>query len=112
MQRDTGNPVLRIRCGESFDPAQGEELAVYVGHRFPCSLTVTVRDAQGQTVRRLAYKTPSRPLGLGSEASLFYWDGRNAAGEMAAAGEYVIEASCTVDGQKYLVTSGTVRIGK
>ena len=34
-------------------------------------LTVTVRDAQGQTVRRLAYKTPSRPLGLGSEASLF-----------------------------------------
>ena len=112
VQRDTGNPVLRIRCGESFDPAHGEELAVYVGHRFPCSLTVTVRDAQGQTVRRLAYKTPSRPLGLGSEASLFYWDGRNAAGELAAAGEYVIEASCTVDGQKYLVTSGTVRIGK
>ena len=112
VQRDTGNPVLRIRCGESFDPAQGEEVAVYVGHRFPCSLTVTVRDAQGQTVRRLAYKTPSRPLGLGSEASLFYWDGRNAAGELAAAGEYVIEASCTVDGQKYLVTSGTVRIGK
>ena len=112
VQRDTGNPVLRIRCGESFDPAQGEELAVYVRHRFPCSLTVTVRDAQGQTVRRLAYKTPSRPLGLGSEASLFYWDGRNAAGELAAAGAYVIEASCTVDGQKYLVTSGTVRIGK
>lgn len=112
VQRDTGNPVLRIRCGESLDPAQGEELAVYVGHRFPCSLTVTVRDAQGQAVRRLAYKTPSRPLGLGSEASLFYWDGRNAAGELAAAGEYVIEASCTVDGQKYLVTSGTVRIGK
>ena len=112
VQRDTGNPVLRIRCGESFDPAQGEEVAVYVGHRFPCSLTVTVRDAQGQTVRRLAYKTPSRPLGLGSEPSLFYWDGRNAAGELAAAGEYVIEASCMVDGQKYLVTSGTVRIGK
>lgn len=33
-------------------------------------------------------------------------------GELAAAGEYVIEASCMVDGQKYLVTSGTVRIGK
>jgi|GEM_PF-483246 len=53
VQRDTGNPVLRIRCGESFDPAQGEELAVYVGHRFPCSLTVTVRDAQGRLIVEL-----------------------------------------------------------
>lgn len=110
VQRDTGNPLLRIRCGDTFAPAQGEELAVYVGHRFPCSLTVTVRDMQGQTVRRLAYKTSSRPLGLGTEASLFYWDGRSSAGELVPAGEYVIEAACTVDGQKYLVTSGAVRI--
>lgn len=108
VQRDTGNPLLRIRCAQSFSPNAGEELGIYVGYRFPCSLTVTVRDAQGQAVRRLAYQMPSRPLGLESEASLFYWDGKNADGEIVADGAYTIEAACTVGGQKYTASSGEV----
>lgn len=110
VQRDTGDPGLSIRCAASFEPHQGEELSVYVGHRFPCSLTITVRDAQGQTVRRLAYKTPSRPLSLGREASLFYWDGKNSAGEIVQAGSYIVEAACTVGEEKYLTTSEIVRV--
>ena len=81
-----------------------------MGHRFPCSLTITVRDAQGQTVRRLAYKTPSRPLSLGREASLFYWDGKNSAGEIVQAGSYIVEAACTIGEEKYLTTSEIVRV--
>lgn len=110
VQRDTGDPGLSIRCAASFEPHQGEELSVYVGHRFPCSLTITVRDAQGQTVRRLAYKTPSRPLSLGREASLFYWDGKNSAGEIVQAGSYIVEAACTIGEEKYLTTSEIVRV--
>ena len=110
VQRDTGDPGLSIRCAASFEPHQGEELSVYVGHRFPCSLTITVRDAQGQTVRRLAYKTPSRPLSLGREASLFYWDGKNSAGEIVQAGSYIVEAACTIGEEKYLTTSESVRV--
>lgn len=110
VQRDTGDPGLSIRCAASFEPHQGEELSVYVGHRFPCSLTITLRDAQGQTVRRLAYKTPSRPLSLGREASLFYWDGKNSAGEIVQAGSYIVEAACTIGEEKYLTTSEIVRV--
>ncbi len=110
VQRDTGDPGLSIRCAASFEPHQGEELSVYVGHRFPCSLTITVRDAQGQTVRRLAYKTPSRPLSLGREASLFYWDGKNSAGEIVQAGSYIVEAACAIGEEKYLTTSEIVRV--
>ena len=110
VQRDTGDPKLSISCADTFSPSVGEELGILVSHLFPCSLTVTVHNAQGETVRRLAYKESSRPLNLEGEASLFYWNGKNAAGETVPDGVYTLEASCTIGSEKYSVTSEKVYV--
>lgn len=79
---------LSLRTADAFCPALGEELNVWVGHNVPCSLRVTVRDAAGSVVRRIAWDLPSRPQGVGG--STFCWDGRKNNGEMAEAGDYVL----------------------
>ena len=110
VQSDSGDPTLRIWCGAGFAPGRGEELSVFVRHAFPCSLTVRVLDAEGVPVRRLAYKAPSRPIGQSRDGSFFYWDGRDAAGEIVPAGAYAIEVSCTVGGITYRQQSGMISV--
>ncbi|MBQ7455253.1 MAG: caspase family protein [Clostridia bacterium] len=112
VQPDEGLPLLRLRCADSFAPDAGEELSILVRHALPCSLTVRVLDGDGALVRRLAYKTPSRPNGTAQEASFFYWDGRNEAGEMAPAGLYTIEVSTVANGRAWRIRSGQIRLAE
>ena len=111
VQPEEGDPDLRVWCDPSFLPRRGEELSVFVRHAFPCSLTVRVLDTEGALVRRLAYKTPSRPIGQRGEGSFFYWDGKDGTGEFVAAGAYIIEVQCVVDGRTYVKRSGLVSVG-
>lgn len=101
VQPESGDPELGLWVSGDFDPDLGEELCVYVRHAFPCSLTARILDAQGEPVRRLAYKTPSRPTGERQDGSFFYWDGRDDAGNAAPAGEYSVEISCRIGGEAY-----------
>jgi len=110
VQPDTGDPRLRVRYFDSFSPAASQELAIRVAHAFPCSLSVVVRDQAGNTVRRLAYKEPSRPLGMLVEGSVYYWDGRNNMGEMAPPGSYVVEVTCKMGDTTYSVTGASVEL--
>lgn len=111
VQPEGGDPDLRVWCDASFVPRLGEELSIYVRHAFPCSLTVRVLTPEGELVRRLAYKAPSRPIGQRTYGSFFYWDGKNSAGEAVPSGAYVIEALCTVDGRTYKKQSGLISVG-
>jgi len=110
VQPDEGNPLLRIRHFADFTPSMGEEMALRVAHAFPCSLSMVIRDAQGALVRRLAYREPSRPLGMVIEGTVFYWDGRDNAGNMAPAGEYYAEVNCKMGEETYTATSGTITL--
>ena len=110
VQPDTGNPRLRIRHFDSFTPERGEEMALRVAHAFPCSLSVVIRDAEGALVRRLAYREPSRPLGMVIEGTVFYWDGRDNAGNMLPTGDYYAEVSCKMTDETYTVTSGKITL--
>ena len=104
------SPQLHVETFAMFSPENGEEMAIRVTHRLPCSLTVIIRDKAGNAVRRLAYREPSRPLGMENEGSLFYWDGKDAQGEMALDGEYYAEVSCRVGAETYAVNSGLFMI--
>lgn len=110
VQPDMGDPRLRVHYAKAFSPLDGEELAIRAAHVFPCSLSVTVRDQDGNTVRRLAYKEPSRPLGMPVEGSVYYWNGRNNQGEMAPPGVYTVEVACKMDDITYKVSGGEVTL--
>lgn len=110
VQPSLADPELKIKTYSMFDPDQGEELAIRVEHSFPCSLSVIVRDMAGNTVRRLAYKEPSRPLGMETEGSIFYWDGKNNADEAVPKGDYFVEVSCKMDDFTYYENSETITI--
>lgn len=110
VQPMLGDPMLHAWGPTSFKPESGEELGVYVHYDFPCSVSVTVRDETGTAVRRLAYKVPSRPLGIHQNGSIFYWDGLDNMGHVLPAGEYNIEVSSTVGDEKYTVYYGPVQL--
>ncbi|MBR5231433.1 MAG: caspase family protein [Clostridia bacterium] len=104
VQEKMADPKLTVRTEEKFSPRTGEEMTVRVGHDFPCSLNVVIRDSQGNSVRRLAYREPSRPAGE-TNGSLFYWNGRDNRGEYVPAGTYYAEVSCKTEDQTYTQNS-------
>ena len=80
------------------------ELEIFIGHTLPLSLTVTIEDASGKTVKTLSAAASTRPESLTPEGSLFYWNGTLRSGAPAPAGEYSIHATAVVGGQPYSVS--------
>lgn len=99
----SGDPLLSVSAQESFCPGQQEELGFTVSHLYPCELTVTIEDAQGKTVRRLASRQASRPQQLSPRGSSFCWNGRRTNGEMAEAGAYNIRVKAYIGSEIYEV---------
>lgn len=96
-----GDPQLTITPQEDFCPSQGEELGFVVQHRYPCELTVTIEDENGQTVRRLASRQASRPQQLIPRGSAFCWNGLTSTGEKAQPGKYAIRVKAYVGQEVY-----------
>ncbi len=99
--------ALEVETASRFTPGLGEEMPVCVRHDVPCSLTVTVQNLQGRTIRYLALDEASRPQRLTPEGSCFYWDGRMDDGSPAPAGRYLIRVQTDVAGQTYYAYSGS-----
>ncbi|MDR1598598.1 MAG: caspase family protein [Oscillospiraceae bacterium] len=115
MEGDPGlsvSAVIPEQASGAYDPAGGP-LAVWVGHEFPVSLTVSVtRVDDGETLkttRWLSVGQATRPQGLSPNGSLFYWDGMDQNGAMAGPGEYRVTASARV-GQSVYTASHAIFI--
>lgn len=106
----SGDPALRVETPETFAMTEGAELPAFVAHALPCALSVTVADSQGETVRRLCYKSPSRPLQMTLEGSCFYWNGLDQAGEPAPAGTYRVLVETLIGDTLYTAQSEPVQI--
>lgn len=108
-----GDPRLAILPQDAFCPTAGEELCFVVQHRYPCELTVTIEDASGQTVRRLASRQASRPQQLTPRGSAFCWNGTTSTGDTAAPGAYTIRVKAYVGQQTYEATyPGVLLLGQ
>jgi len=83
-----GDPELSVTAPESFVLAEGAELPIFVSHAYPCTLSVSIIDSEGNTVKRLSFRGATRPLNTVPEGSCFYWDGRGQSGETVPEGEY------------------------
>lgn len=57
-------PAPTVEISGSFAPETGRELAVFVGHNSPCTLSVAILDEEGQVVERLCHRRSTRPMGL------------------------------------------------
>ena len=79
-----------VEISGSFAPETGRELAVFVGHHSPCSLSVAILDEEGQVVERLCHRRSTRPMGLAG--TTLYWDGSLRDGSPAPAGTYRVRA--------------------
>lgn len=98
---ETGNPLLEILTDDAFTPARWEELTFVVHHQYPCELSVTIEDLDGNTVRRLSSRQPSRPEQMLPLGSTFTWNGRLNSGELASAGAYRIRVTAYVGKERY-----------
>ena len=111
VQQDHGDPGLTVLCPDAFRPGDGEELPVFIGHDFPCSLSVSIMDGENRMIRRLAYKTPSRPMGEREDGSFFYWDGKDSKGAAVPPGEYTVQATCRIGDTTWTQISRTELAG-
>lgn len=94
VQPQAQDPQLHLSCRDSLRRPGLEELPIDVRVSVPAELTVSVFDAEGTLIRRLATGQMTRP-GDGNLAHL-YWDGRDASGEAVAPGRYTIAAETRV----------------
>ena len=77
-------PAPTVEISGSFAPETGRELAVFVGHHSPCTLSVAILDEEGQVVERLCHRRSTRPMGLAG--TTLYWDGRQRDGSTRPGG--------------------------
>ena len=107
---EDADPDLNILIADGFDPEAREELTMVIQHRCPCELTVTVEDALGRAVRRLATLQPTRPEQLYPDGSAFTWNGRDDRGETAPAGWYRVRVRASAGGKNYSYVSRSVEL--
>ena len=105
-----GDPELAVRADESFHPDLGEECGILVEHSLPCEITVTILDADGNTVRRLVSREPSRPEQLLPNASSYSWSGKLQDGTVAAPGVYTLRVTALVGDTLWYAEDTTVRL--
>ncbi len=96
-------PAPTVEISGAFAPETGRELAVFVGHTSPCTLSVAILDEEGQVVERLCHRRSTRPMGLAG--TTLYWDGKQRDGSPAPAGTYRVRAQIHWKGQTLSVES-------
>jgi hypothetical protein len=101
----SGDPELKVMAGAALDPASGRELSILVNHKYPCLLSVSILDARGKIVRRLASYQPTRPQQLTPTGSLFYWNGKKEDGTNAAPGKYTVKVTAHIGDVPYEAVS-------
>lgn len=75
----------------------GRELSIFVGHDYPCALSVAILDDEDKVVYRLCHRSATRPMQLEPEGSVFYWDGKLKDGEYADPGAYRVRVQAVMN---------------
>lgn len=105
-----GNLDLGVEVANRYSVRNPRELAIFVRHAFPCQLSVSVVDSDGQTVRRLSHRQSTRPLKTTPEGSTFYWDGLDKTGQPVASGTYRVRVTGYMSEQTFTVESDPITV--
>jgi len=102
---DRGEMSLTASVDELLSPGTGDELNIFIGHDFPCTLSVAIVDENEKVVHRICHRQSTRPMQLKPEGSVFYWDGRLKDGSPAPSGVYRVRAQAHMNDAAVTVLS-------
>jgi len=106
----SGDVRLTASVGEAFSPAAGGELSIFIGHDYPCALSVAIVDENEKVVQRLAHRQSTRPMQIDPAGSVFYWNGRLRDGSIAPGGTYRVRAQAHINDLAVTVLSSAFTI--
>ena len=100
-----GDMQLMAHVQPEFQLGGGCELPIFIGHDYPCSLSVAIVDENDKVVYRLCHRQASRPLQIMPAGSVFYWNGLLKDGTPAEPGTYRIRAQAHMNDTTVTVLS-------
>lgn len=106
----SGDMNLTASVQPRFEKGPGQELPIFIGHDYPCTLSVAIVDENDQVVHRLCHRQGTRPLQIIPAGSVFYWNGLLKDGTPAAAGTYRIRAQAYMNDATVTVLSAAFTI--
>ncbi len=101
---------LNVETPPSLVQGKHRELPIFIGHSTPCLLSVSIIDAQGNTVRRLTHKQGTRPLGITPNGSVLYWNGTDKLGNPVAPGTFQVQVAGFLGDQRDQALSSPIEI--
>lgn len=106
----TGDVELTASVSGVFSPGGGREMSIFIGHNYPCALSVAIVDEEEQVVYRLCHRRSTRPMQMEPTGSVFYWDGRLKDGTYAEPGDYRVRAQATINDTTVTVFSSVFTV--
>lgn len=106
----SGEMNLTARVQRSFAMTGGLELPIFIGHEYPCTLSVAIVDENDRVVHRLCHRQSTRPLQMIPAGSVFYWNGLLKDGTPAPTGQYRVRAQAYMNDTAVTVLSAAFTI--
>ena len=107
---ESGEMTLTASVDERLDLSSGRELSIFIGHDFPCTLSVAVVDENDKVVRRLCHRQSTRPIQITPAGSVLYWDGTDRDGVPVEPGTYRVRAQAHMNDTSMTVWSSVFMI--
>ncbi|NLI22377.1 MAG: CHAT domain-containing protein [Clostridiales bacterium] len=107
---ETGELGLSVETVDRFVAGGPREMEIFVAHACPCLLSVVIENEAGETVRTLCHRQSTRPMCIDPEGSVFYWNGLDKNGAVAAAGQYRVRVTGYLGEQSFAAVSAPVAL--
>ena len=103
VQSALSDATITLTCRSELSSPGLEELPIDIRLDAPAELTVSIYDAEGTLIRRLAASQLTRPSP--DNVTHLYWDGRSADGEPVSSGLYTIAAEARIGAKRSKATA-------
>ncbi|MBR3874698.1 MAG: caspase family protein [Clostridia bacterium] len=105
-----GEMQLTASVDEMLTMSSGRELSIFIGHDYPCTLSVAIVDENEKVIHRICHRQSTRPMQITPAGSVFYWDGTLKDGSKAPAGVYRVRAQAHMNDTAVTVLSSAFTI--
>lgn len=105
-----GEMNLTASVDAELNLSSGRELSIFIGHDYPCTLSIAIVDENEKVVHRICHRQSTRPMQISPEGSVYYWNGTLRDGSKAAPGVYRVRAQANMNDTTVTVLSSAFTI--